>query len=310
MSGKYTKKKSKNSRVGLVVVIVIIALVAGAFAWALTRSESEQEPTQTPSETSTTAEQNVQTDDQPTDVEADPTETEAQPTENGTQSTEKGTQSTQPTQGDGQQATTGGEETPTKPVQIEELESVSVNLGSGLAITDVGKYTGVYMEDGTDEVITGIMMIAVTNEGDQDVQYAEISLPVGNQIAHFTLTTLPAGGTVILLEQNRMPYLPDDYTTAVVENVVLFKEPLSLCEDRIRIEKVKEGMNVTNISGKDMDGDIYIYYKNSARDVYYGGITYRVRLDGGLKAGETRQVVSNHYSLSGTAVMFVTCGEN
>lgn len=302
MSGKYTKKKSKNSRVGLVVTIVIIALVGAVFAWAVTRSESEQDPTQPPSETSTTSEQTVQTDDQPTETEAEPTETEAQATETVTKPTETVTQPTQ--------APTEGTQEPTKPVQIEELESVSVNLGSGLTITDVGKYTGVYMEDGSDEVITGIMMIAVTNEGKEDVQYAEISLPVGNQTAHFTLTTLPAGSTVILLEQNRMPYLPDDYTTAVVENVILFKEPMSLCEDRIRIEKVEEGMNITNISGKDMDGDIYIYYKNSARDVYYGGITYRVRLDGGLKAGETRQVVSNHYSLSGTAVMFVTCGEN
>lgn len=304
MSGKYTKKKSKNSRVGLVVVIVIIALVGAAFAWAVTRSESEQEPTQTPSETSTVAsqEQTVQTDDQPTETEAEPTETEPQTTETVTKPTETVTQPTQ--------APTEDAHEPTKPVQIEELEPVSVNLGSGLTITDVGKYTGVYMEDGSDEVITGIMMIAVTNEGDQDVQYAEISLPVGNQTAHFTLTTLPAGSTVILLEQNRMAYLPDDYTTAVVENVILFKEPMSLCEDRIRIEKVKEGMNITNISGKDMDGDIYVYYKNSARDVYYGGITYRVRLEGGLKAGETRLVVSNHYSQSGTAVMFVTCGDN
>lgn len=264
MSGKYTKKKSKNNRLGLVAVIVIIALVCAAFAWAISRSDAEQNPTQTPSETDTTASQQ-QTDET---------------------------------------------EMPTKPVQIETLEPVSINLGCGMRITDVGKYTGVYMEDGTDEVLTGIMMIAVTNEGEEDIQYAQIALPVGEETASFTLSTLPVGSTVILLEQSRMEYVPGEYTTAVAENVVLFQEPMSLCEDRIEIQNLQGAMNVSNISGKDIEGDIYIYYKNSALDVYYGGITYRVRLEGGLKAGEIRQVVANHFSQSGSTVMFVTCGES
>ena len=303
MSGKNTKKKSKNSRVGLVVVIVIIALVGAAFAWAVTRSESEQVPTQTPSETSTVAsqEQTVQTDDQPTETEAEPTETEPQTTETVTKPTETVTQPTQAPTEDAQE--------PTKPVQIEELEPVSVNLGSGLTITDVGKYTGVYMEDGSDEVITGIMMIAVTNEGEQAVQYAEISVPVGDEMAYFTLSTLPAGATVILLEQSRMEYVPGEYVTAVAENVALFKEPLDLREDQVKIQNLQGAVNISNISDGEIEGDICIYYKNSAADVYYGGITYRVRLEGGLKAGEIKQIVASHFSQSGTAIMFVTCGE-
>jgi hypothetical protein len=51
-----------------------------------------------------------------------------------------------------------------------------------------------------------------------------------------------------------------------------------------------------------------IYYKNSASDLYYGGITYRIRIEGGLAAGEIRQAMGNHLSESGSAVMFVTIG--
>ena len=48
----------------------------------------------------------------------------------------------------------------------------SVSLGHGLYITDIGSYTGVYMEDGTDEILSGILMMVVKNDGEQDIQYA------------------------------------------------------------------------------------------------------------------------------------------
>lgn len=197
----------------------------------------------------------------------------------------------------------------TNPVRLDEVKEVSLNLGSGMRITDVGSYTGVYMEDGSDEIVSGVLMIAVTNEGEDAVRYAEISMPVGDTTARFTLSTLPANGTVVLLEQNRLEYVPGTYTSAVAENVVLFDAPLDLCEDQLKIQILDGAINITNISGGDISGDIVIYYKNSAQDVYYGGITYRVRLEGGLKADEIKQIVASHFSASGSTIMFVTCGE-
>jgi hypothetical protein len=54
-------------------------------------------------------------------------------------------------------------------------------------------------------------------------------------------------------------------------------------------------MEVTNISNQDIASDIFIYYKNSAVDLFYGGITYRVRIEGGLAAGESARIISAHY---------------
>lgn len=201
-------------------------------------------------------------------------------------------------------------ETATSHVQLEELEEVSIVLDHGLRITDVGKYTGVYMEDGSDEIVSGVMMIAVNNEGENDIQYAEITMPVGDRTASFSLSTLPVGSTVILLEKNRMEYVSGNYTEASAANVALFSAPLSLCEDQLEFQILDGVINVTNISGADITGDIVIYYKNSAADVYYGGITYRVRLEGGLQAGEIRQIMASHFSESGSTIMFVTCGES
>ena len=106
-----------------------------------------------------------------------------------------------------------------------------------------------------------------------------------------------------------MEYTSEVYTTALAENVVIFQESLTLCEDRLKIQMLDGVLNVSNISGKDIDGDITVYYKNSAADVFYGGITYRIRIEGGLKKDEIRQVVAGHVSDSGSALMFVTCGD-
>ena len=81
---------------------------------------------------------------------------------------------------------------------------------------------------------------------------------------------------------------------------------MSIHADVLKLQGLDGALNITNISGEDITGDIVIYYKNSSSDMYYGGITYRVRLEGGLKDGEIRQIMSDHYSTSGSEVLFVT----
>ena len=197
----------------------------------------------------------------------------------------------------------------TESAQVEEIKETLINLGNGMFITEVGKYAGIYMEDGSDEMVSDIMMVVVKNEGEETIQYAEIKMPVGEQEAFFKLTTLTPGSMMVLLEQNRMQYVADDYNVAVAENVAIFQEPLSLCEDRLKIQLLDGLLNVLNISDEDIDGEIVIYYKYSAPDVLYGGITYRVRIEGGLKKDEIKQVTASHLSANGSVVMFVTCGD-
>lgn len=40
----------------------------------------------------------------------------------------------------------------------------------------------------------------------------------------------------------------------------------------------------------------------------FNGICYRVRIEGGLKAGEIRQIMPSHFSSEGSRIMFVTVG--
>ena len=189
------------------------------------------------------------------------------------------------------------------------LADCIINLNNGLIITDIGSYTGVYMEDGTDEVVSGVLMMIVRNISYETVQYSKITLQTGDADAVFELTTLPAGQAVVLLEKTRMAYDKNaTYETAKTDNLAVFAEEPSLKEDIISIQVLDGIMNVTNISDSDIDGEIVVYYKNSAKDLYYGGITYRSRVTGGLKAGEVRQISGAHMSKSGTKVMFVVAG--
>ena len=94
-----------------------------------------------------------------------------------------------------------------------------------------------------------------------------------------------------------------------VENIAYPLTPMGLHEDKLKLQVMDGIINITNISQEDIAGEICIYYKNAADDIYYGGITYRSTISGGLKAGELRQIQAAHYRQTGSEIMFVTIGE-
>lgn len=198
-----------------------------------------------------------------------------------------------------------------QPQTTAPMEIIQVSNDYGLKVTDLGGYTGMYMEDGTNEIVSGVLMLLVENTGEEDIQYAEITMDFADQQAQFSLTTLPVGAKVVLLEKNRLQWqenMDDGTVLPMVDNVAYFQEPISTMEEKLKIGIVDGAINVTNISGEDIPGTISVYYKNAASDIYYGGITYRIQIQGGLKAGEIRQVMTNHASDTGSKIMFVTIG--
>ncbi|MBR4863366.1 MAG: hypothetical protein IKU07_02215 [Oscillospiraceae bacterium] len=195
----------------------------------------------------------------------------------------------------------------TAPARVTDSQSLSVNLGYGLFLTEVGSYTGPFLEDGSDQVVSGVLMIRVTNRGDTGVEYANISLSTKDGQASFTLSALLPGETVILLETNRLPYdSTEAYQYALMENTAFYTKQLSRQEDLLSVKLLDGGMNVINISGKDIDGDIVVYYKNKQNDIYYGGITYRLRITGGMKRNAISQLISQHIHENNTEILFIT----
>lgn len=190
---------------------------------------------------------------------------------------------------------------------LSEYET-DISLGEDLFITKVGAFNGFYVEDGTDEEVRDLLMIKLENHGKRDLQLARVNIQYSDFMAEFEATNVPAGSHVILLEKNRHSYTSEMYEVVEGKNVVFFNEPMSLKEEQFEISGMDGMLNVKNISDEDIEGNIFVYYKNYVNDMFYGGITYRVKIEGGLKAGEIRQVMTGHYVPEVCKILMVAIG--
>ena len=188
----------------------------------------------------------------------------------------------------------------------ENLLSEKMLLGEGIELQALSGYQGPYMEDGTDDIVSDVLAITVRNDGDKTVQYAHIILTQGETAYEFDVTTLPVGASAQLLELSRQP-MPDstDGMTAQVTACAVFDTEPTMCEDVFQIETQDTAITITNNSGSDITGQIYVYYKIAYGDLYMGGITYRVGT-AGLKAGESTTCYAGHFSTDYSKLMFAT----
>ncbi len=270
--GKYSKKKKKNNRplrIGLLIVLTLLLFVLIWVASLLSRNEI---PTMGTADNQTEAQTQ------------DTTDTHVQ----------------KPTEAQTQRETEA-------PPQVQTQEAIS--LGQGLVIEGVSNYAGIYMEDGSDQIVTDVMMILVRNTSDQDIQFARIHMVYDSFEAQFEVSNLPAGDACVLLEKNRASMPDTAFESAELKNVAFFKEPMNLQTDRLEITGGKGYLEVKNISQEDFTGIVRIFYKNSSQDLFYGGITYVATLEGGLAVGETYRILTGHYSEGNSRIVHVTCGE-
>ncbi len=155
----------------------------------------------------------------------------------------------------------------------------------------------------------GVLSVFVRNVSDEDIQYALLSVMTGDGRAEFPISTLTAGASATLRCNNG--YIFDDdavYYGWKVENKAIFKEELSCYPDVFEIDGVNGFISIKNISDKDVEGKIYIYYKNVTDGVYDDGVTYRAYVDG-LEKGEKTQIKTQHYLKDSSRILFVTYAE-
>ena len=191
---------------------------------------------------------------------------------------------------------------------VTEPESADVlnrDLGNGLVIESMGRYSGIYFEDGTDDLVSGLFSIQLKNTGTEPVQYAHVTLTQGSETYDFDFSTLPAGGVIRVLEQNRKA-MPEDTgsMTAALTTYAAFTEPLSLHEDAVKLETLDSTVTVTNLTGDPMQ-QVYVYYKTVQNGVFMGGITYRAGV-GSLEADGTKSTYTSHFSQTDSQVLFIT----
>ena len=147
----------------------------------------------------------------------------------------------------------------------------------------------------------------MTNTGEKDIQLVRVYVTTSEKELFFEITTLPAGATVTVLEKDAQSLSEkEELLEFRAENRVDFAEKPSLHEDVFLLQANNGTINLKNISEKNIDSDIFVYYKKKADDgSYLGGITFRTRALGGLDAGVIAQLPASNFNLSDSEVLFV-----
>ena len=90
--------------------------------------------------------------------------------------------------------------------------------------------------------------------------------------------------------------------------MIFFEEKMSTEADKVEVSGGDGAIDITNISGESISGDIYVYYKNIIDEKFYGGITYRAKVSG-LNDGETVRMTTEHFSSDQSKIVMVTINE-
>ena len=190
------------------------------------------------------------------------------------------------------------------PIPAKEI-AYPLPLTGGITLDQVYTATGYFPEDGSDEAVENVLAVKLTNISDQTLEYMTFSLTVNGEICSFSVATVPAEKSVYVFSTGRKT-APEQLTSLEkeVEFEIYFAGEPSAKTDTLSYTVQNGTIVVTNISDLDIESDIVVYYKATAEDGYLGGITYRLRISGGLSAGQSFSAYAPHAYAHMTEIMF------
>lgn len=165
-------------------------------------------------------------------------------------------------------------------------------------------YDGPFLEDGTQEELIGVAALELRNTGDSVVEFVQAVVQQGQRQLRFEATFIPPGGTVLVLEADRMRYTDEPITDFQCPAIVGLEEQ---GWQGIKVEPQGEcGLTVTNLSQQKI-GCVRVFYKQyyEAEGVYLGGITYCLVVTQ-LMPGESRSISPYRFATRYSRVVAVT----
>ena len=176
--------------------------------------------------------------------------------------------------------------------------------GTTLTIQRVAGYDGLYLEDGSDEQVSGVAMMMLTNVGRQAVEYARITMTYDDKILTFEVSGLKAGGVIAVQEANRSGCAFGDLTSCSADVAVL--DELGMAEEYVSVtDNGNNTLTVKNLTDRELV-TVRIFYKYYMDDekAYIGGITYTAKISN-LKADESIVINPSHYASGACEVVMV-----
>lgn len=191
--------------------------------------------------------------------------------------------------------------------EISQVNSSKISLPykvgtTELEITKIQKYSGKFVEDGSDKEVSNILALIVKNTSNKDLQYGQIILSTDtNDNVEFNITNLPAKSSAIVLESTgSIPYTKNlSYKNSTYASV----NSLPMDTKKIKVTTENNSITIDNISGKDL-GTVYVYYKNKKNSSYLGGITYRVKFEN-VEKDVKLTTKTNHFTEKNSEILMV-----
>lgn len=197
-----------------------------------------------------------------------------------------------------------GENIPAEPESFNEILFMAEEQG-------IGVLSACRISDDTESVSLehseDIAGIVVYNDSEKTLQYAVITATFSdNTVYTYKISTLPPGEACMVAEESSAPYreLSTGFFGFEIFNVAFFAEEPSVYSDKLQFSGADGILNVKNISGTDITDNIVVYYKDYIDTQFTSGVTYRVTVTGGLKAGEIKQISANNYKQDESMIMF------
>lgn len=174
---------------------------------------------------------------------------------------------------------------------------------TGMVIESIGSYIGPYIEDGSDEEVEDVAAMVITNTGDQMIQYSSLSFSAkkGNSV-NFLITNLPAKTSIIVFDTKRTAFKGTEILT--FEGDMTAYTDRNMHESEVTVSAQDNLISLTNNTDKQID-TAYVYYKLYLDcGVFYGGITYRTKIED-IKPGSTVTQGASHYFTKSSEVLSV-----
>lgn len=183
------------------------------------------------------------------------------------------------------------------PCAIQETSLVAERLAS---------YEGPYVEDGSNEEVTGVAALVLHNRGEKTVISAKVTLRQGEHAMTFLAQTIPPGDRVLVLETDRQLYSAARFYSCSAEafeeeGILLAPEDLQVTVSRMNC------ITITNRTDRLLT-DVCLEHKGWLDEpgICVGGITYVTRV-GELSPGQTVSVFVDHFAEGYSRIVRITC---
>ena len=198
----------------------------------------------------------------------------------------------------------GAQETGPKESQAEPVEFPYDVPGTGITVQNISSYSGIYVEDGSDQEISNVSAMQMYNSGSSAVEYVSVSVKCNGEQLEFEASDIPAGASVMVQEKNKKAYQSGTYTECV--GTAAKVDGFGMSEDKVQVTPNDDNaFTVTNLTEETIPC-VRIFYKLYMEDkgIYVGGITYNVKVTE-LKAGTSQTVSPSHYAQGYSRLMMV-----